>query len=107
MDGGTIPQDQQRHAQVALQGLEKFRHLLTLDRAGMDLEIEVPEGHPRDDRQALPTKGLLEDRRLSAWGPGSHPVGTGAQPAFVNEDDDAAFFAGLFLMRARWFVSTR
>jgi hypothetical protein len=88
------------------QRFEKLYNLLPLDRAGMNLKIKVPQSESGDDRKTLPTKRLLDHRRLSARRPGSHPMGTRAQPAFVEKYNGAAFFAGFFLTPAMWNSSS-
>lgn len=49
MNGRSIPEDQQGCLQVAQERFEELDDLWTLDGAGMDLEVEVPESNPRDD----------------------------------------------------------
>lgn len=78
MNGRSIPEDQKRRLQMAQERFEEFDDLRTLDGARMDLEIEIPESDPRDDRKTLPAEGLLDDRSLAARRPGAHPVGTRA-----------------------------
>ena len=62
----------------------------------MNLEIEIPQRQPSNDRKTLPSKRLIDYWCLSARSPGSHPMWTRAQPAFIEEDNGAAFFAGFF-----------
>ena len=76
---------------MAQERFQELDDLRTLDGARMDLEIEVPESHPRNDRETLPTESLLDDRGLAARRPSAHPVRTCAQTAFVEEDDGASF----------------
>lgn len=96
MDGRSIPEDQEWCLQVAQECFKEFDDLRTLDRAGIDLEIEVPESDSRDDRKTLPTESLLDHRSLTARRPSAHSVGTRTQAAFVEEDDGAAFLRGFF-----------
>ena len=77
-------------------GLEEAHHLRPLDRAGVHLEKKPPEHDPGNDRQALPTEGFLQHRRLPAFGPRPHPMRAGAQAAFVDKDNGAAFAPGFF-----------
>ena len=77
---------------MALEVSEEFDHLRALDAAGMDLEIEAPEGQAPDDRETFPVEGFVQKRSLSARRPGA----AGAQAAFVEEDDGAPLLAGLF-----------
>jgi hypothetical protein len=100
MDRSAIPEDQHFPWDVALEVSEEFDHLRALDAAGMDLEIEAPEGQAPDDRETFPVEGFVQKRSLSARRPGAHPGGAGAQAAFVEEDDGAPLLAGLFLRPA-------
>ena len=96
MDHSSIPEDQQRRAQVAQEHFEKFDNLRAFDRTGMDLKIEVPEGDSRNDRKTLPAESLLENRRLAARRPSAHPVRPRAQAAFVDENNGAPLAARFF-----------
>ena len=78
------------------QRFEKLYDLRPLDRAGMNLKIKVSQSESGDDRKTLPSKRLIDYWCLSARSPGSHPMWTRAQPAFVEKDNGAAFFAGFF-----------
>ena len=89
MDRSSIPEDQQRCAQVAQERLEELDNLRTFDGTGMNLKIEIPEGYSRNDRKTFPAEGLLENGRLAARRPSSHPVRTRAQAAFVDENNGA------------------
>ena len=44
MDRSAIPEDQHFPSDMALEVSEEFDHLRALDAAGMDREIEAPEG---------------------------------------------------------------
>src|SRR5579872_95648 len=97
MDHSSIPDDQQFAGQLSLQVLKELDDLRTFDRAGMELEVEVPDRDAADDREFLPVEVKLQNRGLSARSPGAHPVGFLAEAAFVNEDNDSPFFQGFFL----------
>lgn len=88
---------------MSQQRFEELHDLRTLDRAGMNLEIEIPQRQPGNDRKTLPSKGLMDYWRLSAWSPSSHPMRTRAQSAFIKEDNGAAFFAGFFFNAGQVF----
>src|ERR1035437_6936982 len=45
----------------------------------------------------MPVEVILQHRRVSARGPGAHPMGPLAQPAFVDEDDGAPRAERFFL----------
>jgi hypothetical protein len=47
----------------------------------------------------------LENRRLAARRPSSHPVRTRAQAAFVDENNGAPLAACFFLVLAKWHAS--
>ena len=97
MNGRSIPKDQQGCLQVAQEHLEKLDDLWTLDRAGMDLEIEVPKRHSCDDRKTLPAESLLDHRSLAARRPGAHALWPRAQTTFVEKDDGSPFPRCFFL----------
>jgi len=94
--GRSIPDHQYLPWNVPLQMLQKFDDLEAFDAAGVNLEIELPEGQAADDRKTLPIEGLLENRGLSTRSPGACPGWPGAQAAFVNKDDGAALLLGFF-----------
>lgn len=96
VDRCTIPDDQHFSRNMALKMAQKLDHLEAFDAAGMNLEIEPPEGQAPDDRKAFPVEGLMQHRSFSAWGPSAGPRGAGAQPALVNKDDGSPLLLGLF-----------
>ena len=75
---------------------QKLDDLEALDTAGMNLEIESPEGQAPDDRKAFPVERLRQHRSFAAGRPSAGPRGAGAQPAFVNKDDGSPLLPGLF-----------
>ena len=96
VDRCAIPDDQYFSGNVALEMAQKLDNLETFDAAGMDLEIEPPEGQAADDRKAFPVEGLVQHRGLPARCPGAYPRGAGAQSAFVDKDDGSPLLPGLF-----------
>lgn len=96
MDRGAIPDDQHLPSNVPFEVSQKLDHLRALDAAGLDLEIETPEGQTANDRKAFPVEGLVEHRGLPTRGPGARPRRASAQSALVHKDDDAPLPAGLF-----------
>src|SRR4029077_14367672 len=60
MDRSAIPEDQHFPSDMALEVSEEFDHLRALDAAGMDLEIEAPEGQAPDDRKTFPVEGFVQ-----------------------------------------------
>ena len=80
------PSDQYFSRNVALKMTQKLDDLEAFDAAGMNLEIEPPEGQASDDRKAFPVDGLMQYRGFSSWGPCAGSRGTGAQPALVDKD---------------------
>ena len=68
-----------------------------VDGAGVEPEIKIPPGNPRHRRQQMPVEVILQHRRVSARGPGAHPMGALAQSAFVDEDDGAPRAERFFL----------
>jgi len=103
MTGQTVPDDQQLARNVPHQVREKFDDLWTADRAGKQLKVEVPPGHPCHGRQRLPVEVVLQNRRLAAWCPGAAAMRALAQSAFVDEDDRAALVFGLFFNSGQRF----
>lgn len=96
VDRGSIPENHDFAREMPLEMAQERDDLRALDAPGVDLEIKAPQGQAADDRKAFPVEGLLQEGRLPARGPGAGARGPGAQPAFVNEDNGPAFFAGLF-----------
>ena len=97
MNGGSVPQDQQRAWQVTQERFQEVNDLGTFDRSSVDLKIEVPESDAGNHREAFPTESLLDDWGLAAGRPSAHPVRARTQAAFVEEDDGASFARGFFL----------
>ena len=96
VDRCAIPDDQYFSGNVALEMAQKLDGLETFDAAGMDLEIEPPEGQATDDRKAFPVEGLVQHRGLPAQGPSACPRWASAQSAFVDKDDGSLLLSGLF-----------
>ena len=96
VNGRPVPDHQDFPGNVALQMPQKLDDLKAFNAAGVDLEVEPPEGQAADDRKALPVEGLLENGSLSAKRPGARPRRTGAQAAFINKDYGATLLPGLF-----------
>ena len=61
---------------------EEFDHLRALDAAGVDLEIEPPEGQAADEGKTFPVEGFLQHRGLLARSPSAHS-GRAAQRARI------------------------
>jgi len=108
----AIPHHQQRSGDVPSQGLQELHPLRAADRSGKEAEVEVPPPQPSHRRQHLPVEGILQHGRLSLGRPGAATMGSLAQPAFVDEDDRAAFPLGFFLIPGQrrffqcWIVSS-
>ena len=96
VNGCAIPDDQHLPTDMALEMAQKLDDLEALDTAGLNLEIEPPEGQAPDDRKAFPVEGLMQHRSLPSWSPSAGPRGTCAQPALVNKDDGSPLLPGLF-----------
>jgi len=96
MNGSAIPKNQNFSGNMPLEMFKEFDHLQTFDAAGMDLKKESPQGQTTNQRKAFPVEGLLQNGRLSARRPGARPRRTGAQPAFVNKDNDSTLPPRLF-----------
>lgn len=81
---------------MSLEMTQKFDHLEAFDTPRVNLAVETPSGQPTDDREAFPVEGLLQHRRLPTRSPSPRPGRSGAQSAFVNENDSSPLLAGLF-----------
>ena len=97
VNGCSIPDHKYFAWNVPLEMLQKLDNLETFDAAGVDLEVESPQGQGSDDREAFPIEGLLQQGRLSAGSPCASPCGAGAQSAFVNKDYGSTLLRGFFL----------
>src|SRR5580658_2670412 len=100
----AIPDDQQLAANLLVKRLQEFDELRTPDCAGVQAEIEVPETDAGDHRQLLPVEAVLQYRGLAFGCPGLDARGPLAQSGFVDEDDGAAFSAGLFFSAGQRLV---
>lgn len=98
VDGCPIPDHKYFGWNVPLEMFQELDHLQALDAAGMDLEVESPQGQGPDDREAFPIEGLLQDGCLSAGSPSASPSRAGAQSTFVNKDYGSTLLGGFFLM---------
>ena len=94
----TIPHDSQSAANVLLEMFQKFDHLRSLDAAGEESEVEIPDRDACDGRKTLPVEGILQNRGLAAWGPGSDPMRPLAQAAFVHKYYRSALLERFFLI---------
>jgi hypothetical protein len=82
---------------MAHQVTKKLDDLWTLDRLIVQLKVEIIKGDARNHAQRFPVEVVLQDRGLPARGPSAHFVRPGAESAFVDQNDLAAFFLGFFL----------
>lgn len=96
MDRSAIPDDQQRSFDLTLERAEKFDDLLGANGARKEPKVELREGQAGNDRELLPGKTVLKNRRLAAQAPGAGNAGAFAQSGFVDEDDGATFPLGFF-----------
>lgn len=104
--GQAIPDDEQRLAELAPEVSEERHDLRPTDGAGKEPEVEVPPGHARHRRKALPVEVVLQHRCLAATRPGATTMGPFAQPALIDEDDRAPLREGVFLGPASGGAST-
>jgi len=70
--------------------------LWAADGSRKQTEVEVPPCDPRHGRECLPREVVLQHRRLTPRRPGTPSMGSLAQSRFVDEDDRAALFLGVF-----------
>src|SRR2546430_17671371 len=69
-----VPHHQQLAVEVAQQMAKEVDYLGSTDGAGVEPEVKVPPGNSGGCRQHLPIEMILQHRRLSARGPGTHPM---------------------------------
>lgn len=93
---GPVPDYQELAGDMAQEGLQELGGTHSINTAFVEAEEELPERDPRDQREFFPVKRLLQHRRAAAGSPRAHPVGTGAQSAFVDEDDGPLFTPRFF-----------
>jgi len=93
-----IPENEDLTANMPLEVSQKTDDLGAFNAARLNLEVEPPERQAANDREAFPVEGFLEDGRLPARSPGANPRGTGAQSAFIDENNGSPLLAGFFLM---------
>lgn len=110
MNWCTVPNQQDFSTDMTPEMPEKFDDLGSLDTASVDLEIKLPQSQPSNNRKAFPVECFLKNRGLAFGCPCAHASRSGAQAAFVDEDDGSAFFAGFFfsqghLTRIQWRTS--
>src|SRR5438034_8021336 len=55
--GQTIPDDRQAPANVLLEVFQKLDHLRSLDAAGKESKVEIPNGDARYGRKTVPVEG--------------------------------------------------
>jgi hypothetical protein len=101
--GQPIPDDQQRRSDPIHEMGKEYNDFFFGHSFIEKLEIEVPQGHASGYGNGLPIEVVLQNRSLSLRCPGAAAVGPLAQPAFVDENDRAAFFFGFFLMAGHVF----
>jgi len=96
--GQTVPDDRKPPANVLLEVLEKLDHLRGLDAAGEEPKVEIPNGDACDGRKTVPVEGILQHRSLAPWSPGSDPMGSLAQAAFVHKHYGPALLERFFFI---------
>src|SRR6516225_11167745 len=72
MNRQPIPDDRQPAGNMSLQVLQKLDYLRSLDGAGEQAEVKVPDRNARHSRKAFPMEGVLQHRRLTSRRPGAH-----------------------------------
>src|ERR1700690_160136 len=96
MGSQSVPDDQQRLADLLPEGVQELDDLRSLDGAGKESEIEAAEGDSGNDRQLAPVEVVLQDRSLALRRPGTHSGRPLAQSGLVDEDDDPPLFRSVF-----------
>jgi hypothetical protein len=72
MRGQSVPDDQQRLAELLPESMQELDDLRTLDGPWKQPEVETPESDAGDDRQLVPVEVVLQDRRLALGSPSAH-----------------------------------
>src|SRR5271163_4476162 len=96
MRGQSVPDHQQRLADLLSEGVQELDDLRPLDGTGKEPEVEAAEGDPGNHRQLAPVEVVLQDRGLPLRRPSAHPCRTLAQSGLVDEDDDPPLFRSVF-----------
>src|SRR5215204_1302770 len=94
----TIPDDRQPAADVLLEVFQELDHLRSLDAAGEESEIEIPNGDACHGRKTLPVERILQHRSLATRSPGSNPVWPLAQTAFVHKNYGSVLLERFFFI---------
>lgn len=92
----AIPDNQQRLFDLSLECAEKFDDMLGTNGAWKEPKVELREGQTCNDRELLPGKTVLKNRRLTVQTPGAGDAGPFVQSGFVDEDDVTAISLGFF-----------
>jgi len=93
-----VPNHQQPARNVSQKVREKFDYLRAANAAWKEAEVEVPPRYARHGGQGLPVEVVLQDWGLTSWSPSAATMRPLAQSAFVDEDDGAALFFGVFFI---------
>lgn len=96
--GQPVPDNRQPAADVLLEVLQEFDHLRSLDAAGKEPEVEIPNGDAGYGRKAVPVERVLQHRSLAPWSPGSDSMGPLAQSAFVHKHYGSALLERFFFI---------
>src|SRR5277367_1433385 len=96
MRSQSVPDDQQRLADLLAEGVQELDDLWPLDGAGKESEVEAAEGDSSNHRQLAPIEVILQDRSVALGRPGTHAGWPLAQSGLVDEDDDPPLFRSVF-----------
>jgi len=92
----SVPDDQQRLADLLAEGMQELDDLRALDGAWKQPEVETPECDAGNGRQLVPVEVVLQDRRLALGRIGAHTGRPFAVSRLVDEDDDPSLFRSVF-----------
>src|ERR1700722_810743 len=98
MSSRSVPNHQQFTVEMTQQVLEKLNDLRTADRAREESEVKIPPGYAGHRRQSFPVEVILQHGSLASRRPSSATMGSLAQSAFVDKNDDEPLFLGFFLI---------
>lgn len=112
MDGSSIPQQDHRSPKMPEQVFEEGLHIQSREIAGATLKIEGQPSSFGRDRQGADCRDpvlfveIVNERRLSFWGPGAGHVGDEQEARLIEEDQMGATSFGVFLYAASGTASS-
>lgn len=103
----AVPDYQQLSRDIVQQMAEKHHLLRAADGPGIQMEVEVPLGHPGHGRQQHPVEVILQPRRLAFRRPALTAMRLLAQSSLVHKDDGLPLLLGFYLSSGQRCVFQR